>query len=119
MVAARAIDAGRSGDRTTEAKLNTETANLIRTFRASFPADPTFIQAEAELAARSGQLDRALALSQEIDALDEASPLGPALRARIAAARGWSEGVAQEYAEAVARAPRRADLRAPSRGLGS
>jgi tetratricopeptide (TPR) repeat protein len=46
-----------------------------------------------------------------MDALDKASPLGPALRARIAAARGWADGVAQEYAEAVDRAPRRADLR--------
>lgn len=111
MVASRAIDAGRTGDHAAEARLNAETATLIRTFRATFPADAAFLQAEAELSARMGQLDRAQALSQEIDAMDQASPLGPALRARIAAARGWTEGVAKEYAEAVQRAPRRADFR--------
>lgn len=111
MVAARAIDAGRTGDHAAESALNAETAKLIGGFRSRFPTDATFVQAEAELAARMGQLDRAQALSQEIDAMDRTSPLGPALRARIAAARGWTEGAAQEYAEAVHRAPRRADFR--------
>jgi Tfp pilus assembly protein PilF len=111
LVALRAIDASTRGDRAAEQALNAETAGLIRRFRAEFPDNPAFPQAEAELAARCGQLDRALALTQEIDALDQTSPVGPTLRAQIAAARGWAQGVAQEYAEAVSRAPRRADLR--------
>jgi predicted Zn-dependent protease len=111
LVAFRAIEAGNRGDREAERSLNAATADLIRRYRAEFPAEPAFLQADVELAARSGQLDRALTLTQELDALDNASPIGPTLRAQIAAARGWAQGVAQEYAEAVARAPRRADLR--------
>ncbi len=111
LVASQAATAAAQGDPSAERKFNEKTATLIREFRAKFPDDVVFPQAEAELAARAGQLDRALALTAEIDQIDKNSPVGPMLRAQIAAARGWAEGVAKEYSEAVSRAPKRTDIR--------
>ena len=111
LVAQRAAQASQQGDRKQELKLNDETAALIREFRGRFQDDVRFTQAEAELAARAGELDRAMAISQEMDKLDRNSPAGPLIRAQLASARGWNEGVAREYEEAVKRAPKRSDLR--------
>lgn len=111
LVAQRAIEASERGDRKAEQAFNEQTSTLIRQFRGRFQDDLRFPQADAELAARTGRLDRAMTISQEIDKLDPSSPVGPMIRARLAAAKGWSEGTAKEYEEAVARAPRRRDLR--------
>jgi tetratricopeptide (TPR) repeat protein len=111
LTAQRAIDASEAGDRQTEKATNDETAALIRKFRTKFPREIAFPQAEAERAARTGHLDQALALSQELDRLDPASPAGPIVRARLAAARGSNPTVTKEYAEALRRSPRRDDIR--------
>ncbi len=111
LTAARATEAAQKGDTEAERALNDEAGGLIQKFRDQFPEDIRFPRAECELAARTGELDRALAVSREIDEMDASSPIGPTLRAQIASVRGWSEGVAKEYAEAVKRAPKRDDLR--------
>lgn len=111
LVALRAAEAGRLGDATTERSLDEEAIALVRRFREQFPAELDFPRAECELAARSGQLDRALAITFEIDELAPTSPVGPALRAQIAEVRRSAEGMAKEYEAALARAPQQADLR--------
>ena len=111
LVAQQAIDAGVRGDREAEAKHEGRVASLIRTYRAAFPNETAFLQAECEMAARQGKFDQANSLTQQIDALDPNSPIGPTLRARIAAAQGAVPAMEREYAEAVSRAPRRPDLR--------
>ncbi len=111
MIGLEALDAANRGDRATEQKLNQDTTQLIKQFRTRFPQSTVFLQAEAELAARTGRLDAALSLTKEIDQLDRNSPQGPMLRAQINTLRGWIEGAVTEYAEAVRRAPLRADLR--------
>jgi predicted Zn-dependent protease len=99
------------GDRAGEKACLDRAAGLIAKYRKRFPNEPSFLQAECELAARAGKLDRAIELTHEIDTADKASPTGPLLRAQIAATQGATQEVASEYADAVARAPRRADLR--------
>jgi predicted Zn-dependent protease len=111
LVGLEAVVASQKGDRVTERERNAEAARLLKQYRAKYPRSVSFPEAEAELAARSGQLDRALALSREIDQIDATSPAGPALRAQLASLKGRIDTAAQEYAEAVQRAPRRADLR--------
>jgi predicted Zn-dependent protease len=111
LVAAQAARASDRGDRETEARQNAEAQTLIRRFRTLFPADPAFPMAECELAARHGDLDRALALTRELDKLDRNSPAGPLMRARIDQARGRMAQMVEDYAEALARNPRRVDVR--------
>jgi tetratricopeptide (TPR) repeat protein len=111
LVAFQAIDADTRGDRTAEASLNDKTARLIHEYRAKFPKEIAFIQAECELAARRGKYDDAVTLTSQIDELDKNSPVAPALRAEIAKAQGATQTMAEQYAEAVQRAPRRPDLR--------
>ena len=111
IVASQAIDAGFRGDRAGEKAINNETAKLLGQFRAKKPKEIALIEAECDLAARGGDLDRAVAVTQEIDQVDPNSPVGPLLRAKIQAARGNTEGVAAAYGEAVSRAPRRIDIR--------
>ncbi len=111
LVAARAQEAADSGDRPAEKTLNARTAELIRGFREQFPNDPSFPQADCELAARSGDLARAKRIAAEVSEMDPTSPIGPLLRARLFAAEGRTEEVARSYDEALARSPRRTDIR--------
>lgn len=111
MHALQAVEAGTKGDRKAEERANAEALKLIHAFRAKYPRSVAFPQAECEYAARTGQLDKALAITREIDKIDPNSPIGPMLRGQIAAVKGWSEGAAEEFSEAVTRAPRRIDLR--------
>ena len=76
LVAAQAIEANGRGERSAVETLNARTGTLIRDFRARFPADPTFVQLDCELAARRGETSRAVALSQEIDKMAKGSPVG-------------------------------------------
>ena len=111
LVSTQATGAAGRGDRDAEKALNSETLNLVRRFRGEFPNDLAFPRAEAELAARRGDFDRALTLAKDLDKVDARSVEGPLLRAQLYAAKGWTAQVAESYAEAVARAPRRADIR--------
>jgi predicted Zn-dependent protease len=111
LVVFQAIEAANRGDTQAEKASNAQTAQLIAQFRAQFPTDPTFLQAECELAARMGKMDRALEITNEIDAMDKNSPIGPLLRAQLASTQGWTQGMVKEYGEASSRAPRRADIR--------
>jgi tetratricopeptide (TPR) repeat protein len=112
LVGSRAIQAGQAGDRARERKLSDETAALIKSFRAQFPTDPSFAQAECQLAMRQGDLARALAVAQELEEMDKASPVGPLLRARIYQAQQTRTAeVAKALREALVRNPRQPQVR--------
>jgi tetratricopeptide (TPR) repeat protein len=110
LVAAQAAEAAKSDDVTTESRLNERCQTLIQQFRAAFPEEPAFIQAESELAERTGDHARARELATELAGKFPASAAGPILRARHAQAEGKLEEVARAYEEALSRETGRADL---------
>jgi len=99
------------GEVDAEKKLNTSVEEVLRDSKKRFPENLTFLQAECDLAARQGDYNRAIAVTQEIDKIDKESSLAPVLRARIFAAAGRRRESAQAFAEAVERSPREIDLR--------
>jgi predicted Zn-dependent protease len=110
-LAAQAIGAAERGDPDRERALNEETAELIRQFRAQFPNDLAFPQAECELAVRRGDLVRAIAIADEVDGIDPNAPAGPLLRARLYATQGRMSEEAQALREALKRNPRQPQIR--------
>ena len=111
IVASQAVEAREKGDRAGAESLNARTAALIRDDRARFPADPTFVQLDCELAVRRGESARAVGLTQEIDKMTGGSATGSLLRAGIYATQGRARDVAAAYAEALERNPRQLDVR--------
>jgi len=100
-----------SGDRETARSLNVQLDQLVETYRGRFTANPEIFAFEAEVAADRGQIDKAVELSRKIDTMNPESPLGPLVRVRILTPRRqWAE-VARNLEEAIARDPRRRDLR--------
>ena len=83
---------------------------FVRRSRTAFPNDVSLAEIDCELAARRGDLPRALAITKEMDALDRSSTTAPILRARLFEAKGQPRDAAEAYAEAVERNPRRADM---------
>ncbi len=92
-------------------RLDEKASALIYECRSRFKSDPNFIQLESELELRRGDTTRALALTQEIDALAKGSPVGPLLRAQIFASKGQPRESAAAYAEALSRNPRLPEAR--------
>ena len=84
---------------------------LIRDYRKRYPRSVVFLQAECDLAARGGDLNRAIAIAEEIDKIVPASTTGPMLRARLLSRQGKSEEVAKAYKEALERNPMQPDVR--------
>jgi tetratricopeptide (TPR) repeat protein len=111
LVASQAVEAANRGDRALERSLNEKTAGLIRDFRAKFPNDLSFLQAECDLAARRGDLTRATAVTQEMDKIAKSSPSGPLNRARLYAAQKRTREAADAFQEALERNPRQLDVR--------
>jgi predicted Zn-dependent protease len=106
-----AAAAADQGDRDRERALDDQTARLLAEARTEFPTELNFPRAEWELAMRRGDLKRAMAITQEIDRLTPQSTLGPMLRAQLYASQGRTPDVAEAYAEAVGREPRRLDVK--------
>lgn len=111
LVALQAIDAAERNDRARERTLNEKTATLIREFRAQFPHELAFLQADCDLAARRGDMARATAITQEMDQVGKSSPAGSILRARLYAAQGRTREAADAYGEALNRNPRQPEIR--------
>ncbi len=84
---------------------------MIRDYRKRYPRSVVFLQAECDLAARGGDLNRAIAISEEIDKIAPESTTGPMLRARLLSRQGKSEEVAKAYKEALERNPMQPDVR--------
>ncbi|HEV3165291.1 MAG TPA: tetratricopeptide repeat protein [Isosphaeraceae bacterium] len=111
LVASQAIQAAEAGNRSRERALNDETAALIGQFRVQFPHDLSFPQAECELAMRQGNLNRAAAVADEVEAIDSNSSVAPLLRARIFASQRRTSEVVRAYGEALKRNPRQPQVR--------
>jgi len=111
MVAARATEAARRGDRDAARRIDDRAAALIYEDRARFKADPAFTQLDCELEIRRGDTTRALALTQEIDAQSRNSAVGPLLRAQVFAAKNQLREAATAYAQALDRNPRLPEAR--------
>ena len=110
-LAAQAIEAAGKGDVKAVESLNVRTATLVRDARLKFPNDTAFLQLDCELAARKGEMTRAIAITQEIDKLTKGSSIGPLLRAQIYAVQGQTREVAAAYTEALSRNPRQPEVR--------
>jgi tetratricopeptide (TPR) repeat protein len=111
LVVSQAVEAGRKSNPAAEKALNEKSATLIREMRIKFPKDLSFTQAEAELAARQGDLTRALTLTQQMDTENPSSPAGPLLRARLYQVQNKTREMADSYAEALERNPRQTEVR--------
>jgi len=111
LVAAQARSAAGQGDREAERKANDREAGLIKEFRAKFPREVAFLDADCDLASRKGDLARAAAITQEIDALSKNSTTGPLLRAKLYSAQGRFREVADAYGEALSRNPKQDEVR--------
>src|SRR5262249_26859032 len=94
-----------------ERSLNDKVSAMVREFRAQFPNDLAFLQAECDLAARRGDLNRATALTQEMDKVSKNSVSGPVTRAKIYTAQGRVREAVEAYREALERNPRQFDVR--------
>jgi len=111
LIAAQVAEARGKGDQTEAKRLDDRAAALIYEDRTRFKDDPTFIQLDCELAIRRNDLNRALALTQEIDARAKTAPVGPLLRAQIFTQKGQTVEAAAAYAEALSRNPRQPEAR--------
>ena len=106
-----AADAAASGDAEKSRAAEEKSAELIREFRAKYPTNLTFLQAECDQAARRGDYGRAVEITEEIDKAAKNSSMGPLLRGRLFTVMNRPRDVAKAYSEAVEREPRRLDVR--------
>ena len=111
LTALEAAKASDHNDRANEKKFNEKTARLIKEYRSKFPSEVSFLQEDCELAFRSGDMTRALAITKEIDQVAKNSTVGPVLRARLYAAQGKIREVSDAYTEALNRNPMQLDVR--------
>ena len=111
VMALQATRAGDRNDRARERSYMDKTDALIRDYRARFPKEVAFLQADSEQSFRKGDVPRATAITKEIDQLAKYSPVGPLLRARIYASQGRIEDSAVAYADALERNPRQPNVR--------
>jgi len=84
---------------------------MIRDYRKRYPRSIVFLQAECDLAARGGDLNQAIAITEEIDKIAPTLTMGPMLRARLLSRQGKSEDVAKAYKESLERNPMQPDVR--------
>lgn len=111
VISDQAIAAVDRGDSDKAHILNEACAKEVEANRKKFPDDSVFLQAECELAARLGEITKALGITEKIDQMDKASPIGPLMRATIYSAQGRMRETADAYIEAIRRDPRRDDIR--------
>src|SRR5262249_39340405 len=103
VVSLQAAEAGSRGQPDRQRQLQDRAASLIREYRARYPDNASFLQAECDMAARRGEFPQAIALTREIDKVARASTLGPLLRVRLFSALGRPDEVARAYGEAIDR----------------
>ena len=111
VLALDAADAAASNQLDREREINAKAAALIHEYRARFPKDVTFVQAECDLVARRGDFARAIEMTREVDKISPDSPRGRILRSRLFAALNQPQDVAQAYTDALERSPRQLDVR--------
>ena len=82
IISLEAAQAAAQGRADKQRALDEKAVTMIRDYRKRFPTNLTFLQAECDLAARGGDLMRAIAITEEIDKISKSSTMGPMLRAR-------------------------------------
>ncbi len=107
----QAGDATASGKTERQRTLDEKTLVMIRDYRKRYPGNLDFLQAECDLVARGGDINRAIEITQEMDKISPSAAAGPLLRARLFARQGKSEEVAKAYKEALDRNPMQPDIR--------
>ncbi len=103
VVSLKAAEAAAKNQADRQRELNDRVTTLIREFRTRYPNAVSFLHAECDMAARDGDLNRAITLTHEIDKLDKTSTLGPLLRVRLFSSQGKLREVAQAYTDAIER----------------
>ncbi len=103
IVSLRAGEAAARGRGEAARKLEERASAMIREFRSKYPTDPSFLQAECDMAARRGDYTQAIALTRDIDRIAKDSPVGPLLRVRLYSQLGRRDEVARAYGEAIDR----------------
>lgn len=111
LVLAQAARDAAADNREGEQERFQEASTLIAQYREQFPRDLNFPRFECELAARSGDLDRAKRLARELTAMDPTSPIGPLLTARLALASNRPRESVPAFEQALERSPTRDDIR--------
>ncbi len=76
LVSIEADDAGARNDVDRHRELNNQASAMIKEYRGRFPNSQVFVQAESDMAARSGNITRAIDLTREIDKMSRTSPVG-------------------------------------------
>lgn len=104
-------------DREQIRSLNTQLDQLVGTYKSRFANNPEVIAFEAEMAAERGLTERAIEISRKIDELNPTSPLGPLVRAKVLMPRRQWPEIMKNMEEAIARDPRRRDLRLQLAGI--
>ncbi len=104
-------------DKETIRTLNSQLDALVATYRGKFSSNPEILAFEAELAAERGQTDRAIEISRKIDLMNPTSPLGPLVRIRVLMPRRQWPEIIKNMEDAIARDPRRRDLRLQLAGI--
>jgi predicted Zn-dependent protease len=111
VVSLEAAEAGARNQTDRERELSDKAAAMIAEYRARFPNNLVFLQAECDMAARRGDFARAIELTREIDLSSKTTPVGALLRARLYAALGRTRELAQAYTESLQRDPRQLEVR--------
>jgi predicted Zn-dependent protease len=107
----QAAEAAAAGQAEKQRSIDEKAMAMVRDDRKRFPTNVDFLRAECDLAARAGDLTRAVAITDEIDKLTPASPTGPMLRARLYARQDKPAEVVKCYTVALERNPRQPDIR--------
>ena len=103
IVSLQASEAASRGQSDRQRQLQDRAASMIREYRALYPGNASFLQAECDMAARRGDFTQAIALTREIDKVARTSTLGPLLRVRLFTMLGRPDEVARSYGEAIDR----------------
>jgi tetratricopeptide (TPR) repeat protein len=111
VVSLEAAEAAALGKTDRQRALDDQALSMIRDYRKRYPQSLAFLQAECDLAARGGDVNRAVAITEEIDKVSPSSPLGPILRARLFSRQDKTAEVVKAYGEALERNPNQPDIR--------
>ncbi|MGC8640827.1 MAG: tetratricopeptide repeat protein [Isosphaeraceae bacterium] len=111
VISLEAAAAGAQGQTDRQRSLENEALAKIADYRKQYPDTLIFLETECDLRAREGNVDKALALTEEIDKLAPLSTTGPLLRASLFGLQGKTVEVAKAFGEALERNPNQPEIR--------
>ncbi len=111
VISLEAATAGAQGQADRQRSLENTALAKIADYRKRYPDTLVFLQTECDLTARAGNVDKAIALTEEIDKLAPSSTTGPLLRARLFGLQNKTVEVAKAFGEALERNPNQPEVR--------